>query len=312
MSETSIIDANNPANGLAVNSDGSINAKSAPAAGSNQRVNAQSGDFATGAIADLATLLALAGASGDANTAASLMGRLTKLRDLLALLTYDQTTRLQSSLYGKGSGAAGDTPLLLDSSGRALVDASDRWARQLGQVDIARVLGAALSYSNPLITQDAIRAATVAGKGFHATTGLLTSGTTNFRGAQLWNPLASGVTLFVYSVLALFNSANVHTLAMLTSAASGNTGWSDAAMTRVNLSGGGAASNASVVASYSSADITTTNGSAFELFGTQNNVPIEALTNGEFIILPPGSGLAFYLKQQAANNWGCTFGWLEY
>ncbi len=48
------------------------------------RVNAQSGDFAAGAIADLATLLALAGTSGDANTVNSLMGRLTKLRDLLS------------------------------------------------------------------------------------------------------------------------------------------------------------------------------------------------------------------------------------
>ncbi len=50
----------------------------------NQRVNAQSGDFLTGSIVDLLTLLNLAGAAGDANTVASLMGRLTKIRDLLS------------------------------------------------------------------------------------------------------------------------------------------------------------------------------------------------------------------------------------
>ena len=48
-----------------------------------QRVDAQSGDFPTGAITDLATLLTLAGTPTDANTVNSLMGRLTKIRDLL-------------------------------------------------------------------------------------------------------------------------------------------------------------------------------------------------------------------------------------
>lgn len=34
-----------------------------------------------------------------------------------------------------------------------VADISDKWARQLGQVDIARVLGAAMSHSNPLYTR---------------------------------------------------------------------------------------------------------------------------------------------------------------
>jgi hypothetical protein len=50
---------------------------------SNQRVNALAGD-----IIDIATLLSLAGAAGDTNTANSIMGRLTKIRDvLLATIT---------------------------------------------------------------------------------------------------------------------------------------------------------------------------------------------------------------------------------
>jgi hypothetical protein len=47
-------------------------------------VGAASGDFAAGSIVDLATLLTLAGTSADANTVASIFGRLTKIRDLLA------------------------------------------------------------------------------------------------------------------------------------------------------------------------------------------------------------------------------------
>jgi hypothetical protein len=47
------------------------------------RVTSQSSDIATGAVVDLATLLTLAGTSSDANTVASVFGRLTKIRDLL-------------------------------------------------------------------------------------------------------------------------------------------------------------------------------------------------------------------------------------
>jgi hypothetical protein len=63
--------------GLAKHTDGSSNTSVAV------EVASASGDIATGAIVDLATLLALAGTSGDANTVASIMGRLTKIRDLL-------------------------------------------------------------------------------------------------------------------------------------------------------------------------------------------------------------------------------------
>lgn len=35
----------------------------------------------------------------------------------------------------------------------AVTDISDRWTRQLGQIDLARVLGAALAHGNPVITR---------------------------------------------------------------------------------------------------------------------------------------------------------------
>lgn len=58
-----------------------VSATVTPAA--NQRVNAQANDFLAGSIVDLLTLLTLAGTPTDANTVNSLMGRLTKIRDLL-------------------------------------------------------------------------------------------------------------------------------------------------------------------------------------------------------------------------------------
>jgi hypothetical protein len=43
--------------------------------------------------------------------------------------------------------------VVVDSIVAVTADVSDRWARQLGQVDLARVLGAALSHGNPVIAR---------------------------------------------------------------------------------------------------------------------------------------------------------------
>jgi hypothetical protein len=76
----------------------------------SQRVNANSGDFVTGSIADLATLLALEGTPTDANTVNSIMGRLTKIRDLL-----NGTLNVgQSSEYPIGA-----TPITASSGNKA-------------------------------------------------------------------------------------------------------------------------------------------------------------------------------------------------
>jgi hypothetical protein len=43
--------------------------------------------------------------------------------------------------------------VVVDSIVAVTADVSDRWARQLGQIDLARVLGAALSHGNPVIAR---------------------------------------------------------------------------------------------------------------------------------------------------------------
>ena len=80
-SSTAIQDGTTSSQKLAVDATGKIGVNNLPG---NQRVNAQSGDFLTGSIVDVLSLLTLAGTPTDANTVASIMGRITKIRDLLA------------------------------------------------------------------------------------------------------------------------------------------------------------------------------------------------------------------------------------
>lgn len=92
----------------------------------SQRVTAQSSDLATGAVVDLATLLALAGTSGDANTVASVMGRLTKIRDLLSTgITETNSASIKTDL---------DTLAGIVSSSKAAVKASANDIVDLGTI----------------------------------------------------------------------------------------------------------------------------------------------------------------------------------
>lgn len=86
----------------------------------NQRVNAQAGDFVDGSIATLGTEAdsAVTNPASTATAIALLKGLITRLGFTLAA---DNTNELKTSIYGKGAGAAGDTPLLLDASGRPII-----------------------------------------------------------------------------------------------------------------------------------------------------------------------------------------------
>jgi hypothetical protein len=133
---------------LKPNSDGSLNAKTTPASGTNQRVNAQSGDFVAGAITDLATLLALAGTSSDANTVASLMGRLTKIRDLL-----DATLTVSGTVTANAGTNLNTSALALETGGN-LATLAGIVAASHAAVNLAQLSGSAISNTNPVPTQD--------------------------------------------------------------------------------------------------------------------------------------------------------------
>lgn len=195
----------------------------------NQRVNAQSGDFVAGSLVDLATLLTLAGTPTDANTINSLMGRLTKLRDLLNALAYDNTNEVKTSVYGKGAGAAGDTPLLLDSSGRPIIGNVVQISGQAPTLDNTSVLAVSmrgkgtaagdtallLDTLGQMTIEDFIRYQIMAGHGFHATTGLIATGAGNaYVGMQaIINNVAKNI--LIYNILCFSGSGAASTDARL-------------------------------------------------------------------------------------------------
>jgi hypothetical protein len=85
-----------------------------------QRVDAQSGDFVAGAITDLATLLTLAGTPTDANTVNSLMGRLTKIRDLL-----NATLTVNGSITANAGTNLNTSALALETGGNLAAAKAD-------------------------------------------------------------------------------------------------------------------------------------------------------------------------------------------
>lgn len=290
--------------GQALQLDNSGNLKITGGTGTaNQRVNAQSGDFVAGSIVDLATLLALAGTSGDANTVASFMGRFTKIRDLLALLTFDNTTELKVSLYGTNA-VAGDTAIGINGSGNLKTNINGISAGVEFNNNLNQVLGAALSVSNPVLIQQAVRAAIIAGEGFTYATPKLTGAGANVTGLSVFNPSGSGKTLYVYAAKVACAGSNFHqlNLGITTDPALG---------TSANVSnhkGGGGSSVAS--ATYTNANVATS-GNIESLIYVAGNTTGNFVDADDFYVLPPGNGIAIYANA-STNGYGLLIKAVEF
>lgn len=184
-----------------------------------------------------------------------------------------------------------------------------------GYVTSVDTLGNPLGISsNPLVTEDQIRAYTIAGQSYNVTTGKVTSPAGGPIGFQLFNPASSGKNLLIYSLLVAYNSSNVHDIRWTSADSSSIVGWSNTPITPINNKGGGAASVAT--SGYSNVALTGgLLGASRETTGTQNNLPIETLTNGECIYLPASAsinGVAVYLTIGAAALWSVTASYLEF
>jgi hypothetical protein len=188
---------------------------------------------------------------------------------------------------------------------RLFNDVSDRWARQVGQIDVARVLGATMSATNPLIDQDHIRALVLAGQSYSATTGKQTSGGAIQTGACLLNN-NTAKNILIYSVRVGCASSSVHALNMVTTdpAISGVT------IAAVNAKAGGAASLATLEAQNTAV---TTSGNLFDEQYVLANTSVEFLQNGSAIYLPPNAvNGALVLPNTSTNVWLVCFKWVEY
>lgn len=219
----------------------------------------------------------------------------------------DNTHELGVSLYGKGNGAAGDTPLLLDASGRVLIGAGGQNMGNVGIVNganqlaidasgrltlvpnqalnIAQWNSSAPGASNPVITTDQIRTWIDAGQGYTleiAETGIPAN---DGIGISLRaNNIAKKVIVFRHTTGTSQGGGSLRT-ARLTGADAQIT----TAATPLNLNNGANTSLCTVTTNTAgSATVPGLTGILDFAYGGGNNV-VEALLNGEVFIIEPNS-----------------------
>jgi hypothetical protein len=262
---------------------------------------ANGADVAQGSTTDSAY------SSGAGSIVSILKGVFTRLANI-PTIAFDNTSRLQASLYGKNS-AAGDTPLLLNPDGSA-------------QIDLRKVAGSALSLSNPLITQDFIRTAIANGQGFTATNGApatATNANLDVCALSIFNPSNSGKSVLIYRLACSTQAAttsNTDTIRATTADPSGTTGFTGTFSGYNTKLGSGTASVASLCSSATgiSASVTPT-GTAIGLYGTTANGLIELLQNGACFLLPNGSaeGIEVIMRVTTAGNlFSAMVQWIEF
>jgi hypothetical protein len=184
-----------------------------------------------------------------------------------------------------------------------IVDAQGRWILSPNAV------------ANPFITEDQIRAYTIAGNAYSATTGKLTAPGAATLGFQLFAPANNTKNIMIYSlVLATANSGS-HQIFKIAANVNSIAGWTDVAASITN--NGASVATSTVTASYSNTNLTGgLLGTAREVAVLPTNSTLETPTNGECIWLPAGagaiSGMVVYFGIAGANVWGITCEYLEF
>ena len=202
----------------------------------------------------------------------------------------DNTNELGVSLYGKNA-AAGDTAVLVDSGGRVYV------SQTLG--------GNVISGTNPEPNIAQIQQEIINGAGFCATSGKQTSGGAIITGLSIFNPNASGKTLYIYSIKVAEAGSNTHSLqvGITSDPALAN------AATVTNRKNGGGTSVAN--ATYLNAATTFSTGSVAEVDSISGNTTGQFLEPGEYLVVPPNSGIGV-LVGTSTNVWAATIKWVEF
>jgi hypothetical protein len=202
----------------------------------------------------------------------------------------DNTNEQRVSVYGKNA-AAGDTPFLVDASGR-LQDNIVQWG------------GTAPGINNPVITEDQVRFWINNGQGYTATTTKLTAGGAITGGLSVFNPNASGKTLLILAIRYMVGNNNFDQVNFTTSDPALGT-----SVTALNLKAAAAAGVA--VCSSANTNVAPA-GTQFATVGGASNVMNQMLFPDTFIIIPANNGLAFYSNLSGANSWFVDITWVEF
>lgn len=184
-----------------------------------------------------------------------------------------------------------------------IVDAQGRWILSPNAV------------GNPFITEDQIRAYTIAGNAYSATTGKLTAPGAATLAFQLFNPANNTKNILIYSLIIVNGGAGIHQMFKTAVDVSSITGYTSVASTITNNGANAAASTAP--SNYSNTNLTGgLLGNAREIPSQSANSAVECLTNGECIWLPAGAasiaGIAVYFNATGANAWGIACEYLEF
>ncbi|HET8911892.1 MAG TPA: hypothetical protein VFN23_10535 [Ktedonobacteraceae bacterium] len=280
--------------------------------GANASVDANGNELAdvSAAMADGANVTL--GSIGDAAWSGSGNGTaiaiLKKLEALLAGTLGISGVVVASGAVTANAGANLNTSALaLESGGNlatiasntATPNISDRWARQLGQIDLARVLGAALSNTNPVPTESNIQNWLRNGQAFVVSTGLVT-GASATCGLSIWNG-TSGKNILIYSICFLDQQGGQGQVGQIYKLTA-NPGLANVA-TPVNKNFG-SATTSSMTCTSANSGVNLSGGTLLESFPTNSPAVVELIQPGSGYFLPGNvnSGLGVQVAMQGTGG----------
>jgi hypothetical protein len=317
---------------------GTMNVNATVPVVANQRVSALAGDFVDGAIT---TVGAQSDTSATSDTGTfslvALVKRLltkfptigtqTKANSLSVTIASDQgnigvseansatiqtNTNNTATVLGAITDAAvtGDTAGSISAKQRGLSKIlTDIWdsVNHLFHFNVKQWNGAAPSVTNPIISEDQIRAWIIAGQGYQASTGKLAAAATG-QAFSVFVPSSLSKNILIYSLKIGYSNASVmHDVRVVTV----DPAFANNATISNSKQGGGATNG--VTSTYATTT-QTASGTVFDALETGANTSVDVFAPGQYYYIPAGTagGLAVFLGNTAAGNLSVTAKWIEY
>ncbi len=145
------------------------------------------------------------------------------------------------------------------------------------------------------------------GQAFGGTSGKLTLAAAGNAGVALWNPAASGRQVFVYGVQMLADSAVAFGAVAVVTA---DPGWTAAAIHNKYLTS--ATTPGGVLEATNSAGAAPAVANTLDLFSLSAGALLQWTPEITEALLPPGTGMVFWLPLAGAGNVAVNLDWLEW
>lgn len=252
----------------------------------------------------LGTTTDVAWSGSGAGTAIAILKKVEAL--LAATLAVSGAVSVSGAVTANAGTNLNTSALALETGGNlatiatntATPNVSDRWARQVGQVDLARVNGAAISNTNPVLIESNIQNWIRNGQAFVVSTGLVT-GASATCGLSIWNG-ASGKNALIYSIRLLDQQGGQGQIGQIYKVTSNPALANSQTPTNKNF-GSGTTSLMTCTSATSGVSFT---GTLLESFPSNSPAVVELLQPGNAYFLPGGSstGLAISVAMQGTGG----------